>query len=223
MTGKKAVVPKFSSNMFRGGRCPPTQHMKLFKSDQPNTFHYVTAVTFKRVPVFRSEYACQLLVDSLAETRSHCAFKLIGYVVMPDHVHVILNPLRKSISEVVRRLKSLSARRILDWLRQDSYEASLKKLALDIPQSRSHTHALWQKGFSAIDLWSPRFILQKLSYVHLNPIRAGLCGHPAEWTWSSYNAYSPHERGGVPIEIDLGGYWSEAELASVKTAGNARL
>ena len=195
--------------------------MKLFKSDQANTFHYVTTVTFKRVPVFRNDYACQLFVDSLAVTKSHCTFKLIGYVIMPDHIHLILNPLGRSISEVMRRLKSSSARRVVDWLRQDRFATSLQNLALDNPQSRSHTHALWQKGFSAIDLWSPRFILQKLSYIHLNPIRAGLCNHPADWKWSSYSAYSPHEGGGVPIEIDSRGYWSEEELA--KTAGNARL
>lgn len=125
---------------------PADPTMKLFKSDEPNTFHYVTAVTFKRVPVFRNDYACQLFVDSLAKTKSHCAFKLIAYVIMPDHVHMILNPLERSISEVMRRLKSSSARLILDWLRQDGDEVSLKKLALDVPQTRSHTHALWQKG-----------------------------------------------------------------------------
>ncbi len=159
--------------------------MKLCKSDEPNTFHYVTTVTFKRIPVFRSDHACELFVQSLAETRQHCDFKLIGYVVMPDHVHLILNPRIKTISEVIGRLKSSSARVILDWLRQAKHSASLGKLQLEPPQSRAHTHALWQKGFSSIDLWSPRFILQKLSYVHLNPVRAQLCDHPAKWKWSS--------------------------------------
>src|SRR5438045_4194622 len=198
--------------------------MKLFKSYQSNTFHYVTAVTFKRVPIFRNDYACELFVESLTETRSHCTFKLIAYVVMPDHVHLILNPLARNISEVMRRLKSSSTRRILDWLREDRFAASLQKLELDIPQSRSHSHALWQKGFSSIDLWSPRFILQKLSYVHLNPIRARLCDHPAEWRWSSYRAYLTHKSDNVPIEIDGRGYWTESELKSVaETARNARL
>lgn len=203
---------------------PASAKMKLFKSDQANTFHYVTTVTFKRVPVFRNDYACQLFIESLARTRQHCDFKLIGYVVMPDHVHLILNPRAKAISEVMRRLKSSSARLILDWLRQYKYSASLGKLQLEVPQSNSHTHALWQKGFSSIDLWSPRFILQKLSYIHLNPIRARLCNHPADWRWSSYGAYLKHESDNVPIEIDGRGYWNEAELNSTMgAAGNARL
>src|SRR6267154_1908785 len=150
--------------------------------------------------------------------------KLIGYVVMPDHAHLIINPLNQDIGVVMRRLKSTSARLILDWLRESNYLSSLRKLALSVPQARSHTHSLWQKDFSSIDLWSPRFIRQKLNYIHLNPVRAGLCDHPAEWKWSSYRASLPHEPGSVPIEIDWRGYWKEEELASLaKTAGNARL
>ena len=198
--------------------------MKLFKSHDPNLFHYTTTVCFKRVPVFHSEIACNLFITALAETREKCRFKLIGYVVMPDHVHLIFNPLNVDISAVMRRLKSTSARQILDWLRESNNVTSLKKLALAIPQSRSHTHSLWLKDFSSIDLWTPRFVQQKLNYIHLNPVRAGLCNHPADWKWSSYRAYFPHEAGSVPIEIDWRGYWKEDELKGiVETAGDDRL
>ena len=121
-------------------------------------------------------------------------------------------------------LKSASARKIIDWIRESNYVSSLSKLALDIPQKRGHTHALWQKDFSSVDLWSPKFIRQKLNYIHRNPVRAGLCQHPAEWRWSSYRAYFPHESGSIPIEVDSRGYWSEEEFTSmVEPAGGARL
>src|SRR5712692_1019258 len=198
--------------------------MKLFKSNDPNVFHYTTSVCFKRVPVFHSERACELFIEALAETRRRCPFKLIGYVIMPDHVHMIMSPLNRDIRIVMGRVKSTSARDILDWLAEEGHAVSLKKLALDVPQKRGHTHAVWLKDFSSIDLWSPKFVRQKLNYIHLNPVRAGLCEHPAEWKWSSYRAYLPHEPGSVPIEIDWRGYWSKEEFASVvETAGNARL
>jgi hypothetical protein len=83
---------------------------------------------------------------------------------------------------------------------------------------------VWQKDFSSIDLWSPKFIRQKLNYIHLNPVRAGLCKHPAEWRWSSYRAYLPHESSDVPIEMNLRGYWSEDDFESVvEPAGDAHL
>jgi hypothetical protein len=128
--------------------------MKLFKSHDPNTFHYTTSVCYKRVPVFSCERACEFFIEALSETKTLLPLKLIGYVIMPDHTHLILNP-----------------------------------LACDIRK-----------------------------------VRAGLCKHPAEWKWSSYRAYLPHEPGSVPIEMDLRGYWSKDELElAVEPAGGARL
>jgi len=181
--------------------------MKLFKSRDPNTIHYVTAVTYRRVPLFRNETACSFLIETMAETRSKYPFKLIGYVIMPDHVHLLLNPLSCDIGGLMRRLKGMSARLILDWLRTKNYAASLEKLRLDSPQKHSHTHAVWLKDYSSVDLWSPKFVRQKLHYIHCNPIRAGLCEHPAQWRWSSYHAYLPHEPGSVPIEMDWQVFW----------------
>ena len=186
--------------------------MKLFKSNEPNTFHYVTLVTHNRVPVFRSEEACQISVDVLGEVREKFPYKLIGYVLMPDHAHAIVNNSNSTISEWLHRVRGNSARRIQTWLRDERHLMSLKKRELANPQKRQHTHAVWQKDPSVIDLWSHKFIRQKLNYLHLNPVRAGLCEHPADWKWSSYRAYLPHKPGNVPIEIDWQAYWKDDEL-----------
>jgi len=190
--------------------------MHLFKSREPNLVHYATAVTYNRVPVFRSDHACSLFVDALATTRSKEPFKLIGYVVMPDHIHLLLNPLALDISVVVGRLKGRAASSILGWLHSEEYLASLGKLALSKSLKSGQTHAVWMREFSAIDIWSRRFIRQKLHYVHMNPVRAGLCKHPAEWHWSSYRAYLPHMPGSVPIEVDQRWLWTEEELSAAR-------
>jgi len=65
-----------------------------------------------------------------------------------------------------------------------------------------------------VDIWSHKFIRQKLNYIHLNPVRAGFCDHPAKWPWSSYHAYLPHESGSVPIEVDWRWLWSADEFAA---------
>jgi putative transposase len=89
--------------------------MKLFKSNEPNTFHYVTLVTYNRVPIFRSDHACQIFVDTLAEVRRRFPYKLVGYVIMPDHVHAIINRSVDKISDWLRRVRGNSARKILTW------------------------------------------------------------------------------------------------------------
>jgi|ERR1043165_3321182 REP element-mobilizing transposase RayT len=200
------------------GLLPAGCEMKLLKSNERNTFHYVTLVTFNRVPVFRSDHACEIFVGTLDEVRRKYPYKLVGYVIMPDHVHAIVNRSVDTISDWLRRIRGNSARQILAWLREEGHLVSLKKLKLTIPQKRNHTHAVWQKEPSVIDLWSPKFIQQKLNYLHMNPVRAGLCEHPAARKWSSYRAYLPHKPGDVPIEIDCEGYWKESEFAA-KTGG----
>jgi len=138
---------------------------------------------------------------------------------MPDHVHAIGNNQSGKISDWLRRVRGNSARKILDWLREEQHTVSLKKLALNPPQKQQHTHAVWQKNPSVIDLWSHKFVRQKLHYLHLNPVRAGLCEHPADWKWSSCRAYFPHKPGEVPIEIDWQAYWKVEDLGIGKAHG----
>jgi REP element-mobilizing transposase RayT len=181
--------------------------MKLFKSKERNLVHYVTGVTYGRVPLFRTD-EISLFVESLVETRVKDPFKLIGYVLMPDHFHLLVNPI-----ELIGKLTGRSASRILKNLREQCEVSMLNSLKLARPLASGQTHALWLQDFSSIDLWSNKFILQKLNYIHMNPVRAGLCDHPAKWRWSSYYAYFPHEAGLVPIEIDWRWLWSLDEFA----------
>jgi putative transposase len=194
--------------------------MKLFKSKEPNTFHYITAVAHNRLPIFRKDETCQIFVDNLIEIKEKHPFKLIGYVIMPNHVHLIVNPLECNISIILMKLKGKCAKQIIDWLKEKNYSSSLKKLAINI---KGREYAVWQKDSSAIDLFSHKFLRQKLNYIHLNPVRAGLCENPAEWKWSSYRAYLPHKQGEVPVEMDLQAYWKEADFENLEVGGQARL
>ena len=198
---------------FRRRTCPAILDMKLFKSKEQNLVHYVTAVTYARVPVFSNNEACASLVDAVSDTRVKDPFKLIGYVVMPDHFHLLANPIDLDITKVVGKLKGRSAAKILKLARAQNDHALLDQLKLARPLKSGQTHALWLQDFSSIDIWSHKFIRQKLHYMHMNPVRAGLCDHPAKWRWSCYHAYLPHREGEVPIEIDWRWLWTEDEFA----------
>ena len=188
--------------------------MHLFKSKEENLVHYITCVTFDRIPLFQRNKICSLFIDALEATRTKDPFKLIGYVIMPDHIHLLANPIALNISKVVGRLKGRAATKILKDLRMPGCWDVLDEVKLLQPLKSGQTHAVWLKDFSSIDIWSHKFIRQKLHYIHMNPVRAGFCDHPAKWLWSSYHAYFPHELGSVPIEIDWRWLWSETEFAA---------
>lgn len=187
--------------------------MTTFNSTEENISHYLTFVAFKRVPIFKSHVVCQLFIDSLLEIREKHPFKLIAYVIMPDHVHLIVNPLNCDIELVGKELKGISARKIIDWLKENGHLSSLDKLKLKAMGKRNHSYSVWQKKVKSVDLWSHKFILQKMNYVHMNSVRAELTDHPAKWKWSSYLAYLPHKAGDVPIEPDMRAYWNEEDFA----------
>ena len=181
--------------------------MTTFNSKRENVFHYLTFVTFQRVPIFKSEAICQLFIDSLKETREAFPFKLLAYIIMLDHVHLIVNPASCDIEKVGKTLKGKSAKKILDWLRTNGQIESLAKLKRIYPKKRNHSFSVWQAGVKSVDLESHKFVQQKTNYTHMNPVRSGLCDHPADWRWSSYRAYFPHKSSEVPIEIDWRTYW----------------
>lgn len=189
--------------------------MTTFNSKEENVFHYLTFVAFRRIPIFKDENICQFFIDALKETKEKHPFKLIGYVIMPDHVHLIVNPLGCDIEIVGKELKGISANKIIKWLKENEYFSSLEKLKLTNEKKRNHSFSVWQKKVKSVDLWSHKFILQKLNYVHLNPIRAELCDHPAKWKWSSYNAYLLKTEMEIPIVPDKKGYWTESEFESI--------
>ena len=230
--------------------------MNLFKSKRENLFHYVTTVTFRRIPIFRSEQSCSLFLQAVREAREAKPFKLVGYVIMPDHAHLFINPLDLDIRQTMNRIKGRSANLILNWLKENNHASSLAKLEINDRRTsaspkrseivegcnddqnknnddqnqnnegrladplvgrtpRPQTHSVWQKGFSSIDVWSEKFAIQKLGYIHANPVRAGLCDHPAKWKWSSYAAYFPHASE-IPIEIDKRTHWNFNADAQVR-------
>lgn len=189
--------------------------MKTFTAEKPNLLYYVTSVKFNRVPIFSEEFACQILISVLAEVRDHFPFKLIAYVIMPDHFHVIVNPIDGDISKWLLRFRGLSARRIIAYLKEAEANDWLRKLTLSSTQKRNHKFALWHKDPSIVHLFSDKFAIQKSSYIHANPTRAGLTDHPAKWKWSSYFSYLPHEDGDVAIEMDRKPYWTNEELRAV--------
>jgi putative transposase len=157
--------------------------------------------------IFQSVKACKILIDVLSEIKTIHPFKLVGYVLMPDHIHLLINPVNSDLSIILRKLKGKSARQIIDWLKSGNHLRSLEKLRLN---ATGQEFAVWQKSSFVVDLVSPKFLRQKLDYIHLNPVRAELCNAPQDWRFSSFSAYFPAGLD-VPIEVDKHPFWNDVE------------
>jgi REP element-mobilizing transposase RayT len=129
---------------------------------------------------------------------------------MPDHIHAVINPLRPELSTILRKWKGKSARLILNRLIDENEGGMLERLRIDVTNRR---FALWQARSSIIDLVSGKFVRQKISYIHDNPVRAGLCDNPWDWKWSSYRGLHPAITEPMGLQPDLRWQWTIDEIA----------
>ena len=154
-----------------------------FVVSQDSPVLYITIVAKDRLPVFRTDEMKEVLCRAIDEARKSAGFLLFAYVIMLDHLH-LLTSRPSTTSDVLRVLKGLSARRVIDYLKVKNYLTSLAKLAHQ-ERERNYKHSLWQTEKNVLPIFSERLFMEKLNYIHLNPVRAGLCERATDYRWSS--------------------------------------
>ena len=124
-------------------------------------------------------------------------FLLVGYVVMPNHVHLLISESPKATPSLV--LKVLKQRVSRD-LRKRARRACAGQLRLAFPGDEGSLTHFWQPRFYDFNVWSKKKFREKLEYMHANPVTKKLVTHPRDWPWSSWSFYANGE--GI-LKIDL--------------------
>ncbi|MCP4360455.1 MAG: transposase [Chloroflexi bacterium] len=163
--------------------------------------YYITINVYKRLNLFVRPSFVILLYDSLNFYRYKQQFKLLGYVILPDHLHLLIWPYGKAnVSDIMRDFKTFTSKRIIKQAevenRQDLLEAFQKAGA----KTGRSDNKVWQDNFWDKLVYSEKFLRQKLNYIHRNPVRAGLVDDVAAYPYSSYRNYEFDDN--VLIEIN---------------------
>jgi putative transposase len=170
--------------------------------------HFLTCSCYHRQPWLVTPCRRDLFLQILEQVRQQYGFVVVGYVVMPEHIHLLIGePERGTQSTVMQVLKQRYARRVLaearaeDLDKVDSWESPpVAKCAKDRPPG------VWQRRFYDFHVWSERKRVEKLRYMHRNPVKDALVQEPEQWMWSSYRSYAYGEEGMVRIN-----QWRKAE------------
>lgn len=161
--------------------------------------HFITFSCYRRLPLLRSARARNAFVSELARLRDELQFRLIGYVVMPEHVHLLISePRQGTPSTMLQKLKLRVARRLRKW-RRKTHPGQMR---LPFEESAEPLRAFWQPRFYDFNVYSERKRIEKLHYMHENPLKRGLAKHPKEWPWSSWGFYAGLAK--VLLRIDTG-------------------
>lgn len=173
-------------------------HRFLISQDSPVL--YITIVTKDRLPVFRTDQMKEVLCRAINEARQSAGFLLFAYVIMLDHLH-LLTSRPSTTSDVLRVLKGLTARRVIDYLKAGSYFDSLAKLQ-HRERDRNYRYSLWQTEKNVLPIFSEGMFMEKLNYIHENPVRAGLVEKARDYRWSSARIWQGQPMDNEPLLMD---------------------
>ncbi len=151
----------------------------LKRFHETRQLHFLTSSCYKRRQNFRSNESRDTFVAALERIRQRYNLCVYGYVVMPEHVHLLVSePESGTLAQAMQSLKQGAAR----------------KLALRAKDS------FWQERYYDFNVWSERKFVEKVRYIHYNPVKRGLVNRPEDWQWSSFRHYLTGEAGPVEIE-----------------------
>ena len=146
-------------------------------------FHYITVSCYRREPLFDDAAARDVFCRELERVRQEFEFVLVGFVVMPEHVHLLIGePNRPNVSTVMQVLKQRVAKALLPEIGGECF---------------------WQKRFYDFNVFTEKKRIEKLRYIHRNPVKRGLVDRVTDWEWSSARHYWLGEDGVVKVAVPV--------------------
>jgi len=164
--------------------------------ENPNHARFLTFSCFRRLPLFSNDVIKDAFVDQLSRSRERHGFLLHAWVVMPEHVHLIVRcPGGSTVTDLLRTLKTGHAKRVL--ARWKSLDAKILPSILDSEGNPK----FWQSGGGYDrNLVHGDELFEKVRYIHENPDRRGLVTTLAEWQWSSARWWAGERDGQLPCD-----------------------
>ncbi len=151
--------------------------------------HFITSSCYRRRALLGTAARRNLFLKTLEQLRRRYGFVVVGYVVMPEHFHLLIGePDKGNPSLVMQVLKQRVARKLLRSSRTRRPRA--QDSLWDTTLNPDH---LWQRRFYDFVVWSQRKRVGKLRYMHRNPVKRGLVLAPEQWPWSSFRHYAYDE------------------------------
>ena len=161
--------------------------MQLKHYDHDGRARFITFCTHKRIPILTNASFRKVIVECLEEVRKSYGLCLLGYVIMPEHIHLVVVPPKElKLGPVIGELKRISAKRIHELLHVNNGDLIER---LIVTRNGRQRFALWQRRCFDHNCRSDESVWEKIEYCHNNPVTRGLVSEPDDWQWSSCRWY----------------------------------
>ncbi len=173
----------------------------MFRISKDSPVYYLTSVANNRLPVFQTNKLKNLVCEALNEARTSASLLIFAYVIMPDHLHALIGSQRKP-SAVLRYVNGISGHRVINYLKEKSFESSLEKLKRE-HALRQHKYSLWDHHPNLKLITTENAFIEKANYIHQNPLRAGLVEQAEDYRWSSVRCWQHRPLEDEPLLVDI--------------------
>ncbi len=169
----------------------------LLRFQQARHLHFITFSCYRRRPRLSPQNRI-VFEQALERMRRKYGFFVAGYVLMPEHLHLLMSePARRMLATALQGIKQAVSRRV----------------------GTQDGEPFWQARYYDFNVISERKIIEKLKYMHRNPVKRGLCARPEDWEWSSFREYATGRVGRVEIECG----WTARRRERMGVALRARI
>jgi REP element-mobilizing transposase RayT len=168
----------------------------------PAHLYYMTMSAVRRAHIFRRDIIKRILVDSLNTGRILGQYELFAFVIMPNHVHIIVRCLGEyTPGDITREFKKATGKLILRHYEAEGNQAALDFCASSVEREGKQAYAVWEDEYQAKNVLSPAFLRQKIEYIHNNPVQPdwALVERPEDYLWSSARFYLAEGRALIPL------------------------
>jgi putative transposase len=160
---------------------------------------FITSTIVEWLPVFFHKDHFDIIIHSLEFCRTHKAMKLYAYVIMENHIHLIVSA--PEMVKVVQSFKSFTAKELLDSFAQKKIDWLLNQLAFFKAKHKTQSaYQVWQEGYHPQELLTIEIMNQKNEYIHNNPVRRGYVKRPEHWQYSSAGQILSGNKGIIDVE-----------------------
>ena len=170
-----------------------------YKIYEPTHPHFITCTILHWIPIFTRTQTTEIIFNSLKFLQKEDNLVVYSYVILENHLHLIASS--DDIGLSMKKFKSFTAKEILKYLQKENAKTILDQLAFYKKAHKTKAqYQLWQEGIAPKLIQSEKMMIDRINYIHNNPVKAGFVANPEDWIYSSARNYSSMD---YVLEIDF--------------------
>jgi len=171
--------------------------------ENENYMHFVTITVIEWIDIITKAEYFNIIIDSLKYCQANKGLKIFEYVIMPNHIHLIIKAKDGyKLSEIIRDFKRHTTRAILCQLESDNRRYILNLIKNNIKRVKGNKKQIWQRENYPEFITSDEFYLQKANYIRQNPVRKKFVINPEDWLYSSAKIRLSNNFDFCPLDLD---------------------